>query len=143
MGVTADSSKAPPSNDKLVREWEEVRSKVHESGHRFNSRYAQLKYSGENIDPQEVLQYLTKTYERTAAMSVKTVTDHDSALGCIKELDAYLKNLLNVSSRLFRQVLPSGSRALSSELRRRLLSRSEHWKAEAHKVARSAGRARA
>ena len=71
MDVTADSSEAPSSNDQL-RAWEEFRSRLHESGHRFNYRHAQQKYSSENTNPQEVLKVLTKTFERTAAMAVKT-----------------------------------------------------------------------
>jgi len=145
MSVTALSPEASPSDDKLVREWKAVRSRLHEAEHRLNSRYAQRKYDGESIDPQEVLRYLAKTYDRAAAMAVKTVTDHDAALGCLKELNIYSRKLLKLSSRLFREVLPREGphtvQGLTSELRRRLLSRSEHWKAEAHKVARLAERA--
>ena len=77
-------------------------------------------------------------YERTVAMAVKTVTDHESAVACCTELDILLKKTVNFSSRWLRTVRPHESpeqaRALSSELRRRFLPRSEHWKAEAHKL---------
>jgi hypothetical protein len=146
MAVTTDSSEASPSNDKLMKEWEEFRSRLHESGHRFNSRYAQRMRSGRNISPQAYVQHLAKMYERTAAMTVKTVTDHASALGCVKELDIYLKKSLKLSSQLLREALPRESRnsvrALTFELHRRLLPRSEHWKAEAHNAARLAERAK-
>jgi hypothetical protein len=76
-------------------------------------------------------------YERTAAMAVQTVTDHDSALVCVRELESYLKSLLKAASKLLPEVLlregRSSSSAFISELRRRLLPRSE----DAHKVARS------
>jgi len=135
-----------PSNDKLMKEWEEFRSRLHESEHRFNSRYAQGIRSGRNINPQEYLQHLAKMYERTAAMTVKTVTDHASALECVRELDIYLKESLKLSSQLLREALPREScnnvRDLTFELHRHLLPRSEHWKAEAYKAARLAERAK-
>lgn len=140
MADIEDSSEVSPSGPDLRRQWEEFRSRLHESGHRFNFLYARQKDAGENLDPQEALRYLTKTYERTAAMAVNTVTDHESALACVKELDIFLKKMLKMSSRLLREMLPRESRAASealcSALRRRLLLRSEHWKAEAHKLAR-------
>ena len=119
--------------------WSKVRSRLHESEHRFNSRYAERYYAGGNADPQEVLDYFVTMYEPAVAMAVKTVTDHESAVACGTELDLLLKKILNICSRLLREVLPKESpekvKALCSELRRRLLPRSEHWKAEAHKLA--------
>jgi hypothetical protein len=86
-------------------------------------------------------------YDRSAALAVKTVSDYRSALACNEALDNFLKKYLNLSSRLFRAKLQKEPRttiqALSRELRRRLLPRSEHWKAEAHKRARLVGKARA
>jgi hypothetical protein len=146
MADAVDSPEVPPSDDRLIRAWSKFRSSLHESGYRFNSRYAQQKYDGAKADPQEIIEYLGTMYERTAAMAVKTVTDHESAVGCCTQLDIFLKKMLNVSSKLIREVLPQESRGmcktLSSELRRRLLPRSEHWKAEAHRLARKMQRIR-
>jgi len=144
MEVAPDAAQAANINVKLLKKWDEVRSSLHESGHRLNFRYAELRYAGENMAPHELLQYLIKTYETAAAMAVRTVADHDSALICAQELDVYLKNLLKVSAKLFRVVLRQKGRnnspEFTRELRRRLLSRSKPWKAEAHKMARSAAR---
>ena len=134
-----DFPKVPPSDDRILLAWSKVRSRLHESEHRFNSRYAERYYAGGNADPQEVLDYFVTMYEPAVAMAVKTVTDHESAVACGTELDLLLKKILNICSRLLREVLPKESpekvKALCSELRRRLLPRSEHWKAEAHKLA--------
>jgi hypothetical protein len=146
MADAVDSPEVPPSDDRILRAWSKFRSSLHESGHRFNSRYAQQKYDGVKTDPQETLEYLVTMYERTAAMVVKIVTDHESAVSCCAQLDIFLKKMLNVSSKLIREVNPQESRGmcktLSSELSRRLLPRSEHWKAEAHKLARKMQRIR-
>jgi hypothetical protein len=79
-------------------------------------------------------------------MAVKTVTDHESAVVCCTELDNFLKKMPSISSRLLREVLPQESpekiNALRFELRRRLLPGSEHWKAEAHRLARKVPRTR-
>jgi len=96
MSVTALSPEASPSDDKLVREWKAVRSRLHEAEHRLNSRYAQRKYDGESIDPQEVLRYLAKTYDRAAAMAVKTVTDHDAALGLPQRVEHLFEEIAEV-----------------------------------------------
>ena len=139
MADAVDSPEVPASDDRILRAWSKVRSGLHESEHRFNSRYAEQYYAGGNADPQEVLDYFVTMYEPAVAMAVKTVTDHESAVACCTELDILLKKTLNVCSRLLREVLPKESpekvKALCSELRRCLLPRSEHWKAEAHKLA--------
>jgi hypothetical protein len=147
MADAVDSPEAPPSDDRILRAWSKVRSSLHESEHRFNSRYAEQYYAGVTADSQETLEYLVTMYERAVAMAVKTVTDHQSAVACCTELDILLKKMLKVSSRLLREVLPKESQekagALCSELRRRLLPRSEHWKAEAHRLAQKIQRTRA
>jgi hypothetical protein len=141
-----DSPKAPASDDRIPQAWSKVRSILHESGYRFNSRYAQRKHDGVKTDPQETLEYLITVYERTAAMTVKTVTDHESAVACCTELDNFFEKMRKISSKLLRKVFPQESRetfnVLNSELRRRLLPRSEHWKAEAHRLARKVRRTR-
>ena len=146
MADAVDSPEVPPSDDRILRAWSKVRSSLHESEHRFNSRCAEQHYAGGNADTKEILEYFVTMYERTVAMAVKTVTDHESAVACCTELDILLKKTLHVSSRWLRTVLPKESpeqaRALSSELRRLLLPRSEHWKAEAHKLAQKTQRTR-
>ena len=140
MADEVDFPRVPPSDDRILLAWSKVRSRLHESEHRFNSRYAERYYAGGNADPQEVLDYFVTMYEPAVAMAVKTVTDHESAVACGTELDLLLKKILNICSLLLREVLPKESpekvKALCSELRRRLLPRSEHWKAEAHRLAR-------
>jgi hypothetical protein len=146
MADAVDSPEVPPSDDRILRAWSKVRSSLHESEHRFNSRYAEQYYAGGNLDPQEILEYFGTMYERAVAMAVMTVTDHESAVACCTELDILLKKTVNFSSRWLRTVRPQESpeqaRALSSELRRRLLPRSEHWKAEAHKLTQKTQRTR-
>jgi hypothetical protein len=146
MADAVDSPEAPLSDDRILRDWSKVRSGLHESEHRFNSRYAEQYYAGGNISPQEFLDYFVTMYEPAVATAVKTVTDHESAVDCCRELDILLKKTLNVCSRWLREVFPNESpekvKALCSELRRRLLPRSEHWKAEAHKLAQKMQRSR-
>ncbi len=146
MADAVDSPEVPLSDDRILRAWSKVRSSLHESEHRFNSRYAERYYAGGNADPQEVLDYFVTMYEPAVEMAVKTVTDHESAVACCTELNILLKKTLNVCSRLLREVLPKESpeevKALCSELRRRLLPRSEHWKAEAHRLAQKIQRTR-
>jgi hypothetical protein len=145
MRGEVESSVELPPDDPLRGDWEQFLSLLYESGHRANARYAQLKYDGKDLNPQEVVDHLLKTYERTAALAVKTVTDHQSALAYSKDLDRFLKRILSLSSRLFRakcQREPGTKlQAFCTELHRRLLARSEHWKAEAHKQVRLTGRA--
>jgi hypothetical protein len=126
------------SNNQFGPEWEEFCSITAESGHRFNSRYARRKSTGRNPDPEEILQYLTKLYDRTARVAVKRVTDYQSALRCIEGLNAFLKPMLKLSSKLLSECLPPEKVKTSlATLRLHLLARSEHWKAEAQKRARS------
>jgi hypothetical protein len=82
MADEVDSLEAPASDDRILRAWAKVRSSLHQSGHRFNSRCAEQHYAGVNADPEEILEYFVTMYERTVAMAVKTVTDHESAIGC-------------------------------------------------------------
>jgi aspartokinase len=146
MADAVDSPEVPLSDDRILRAWSKVRSSLHESEHRFNSRCAEQHYAGVNADPQEILEYFVTMYERGVAMAVKTVTDHESAVACCAAFDILSKKTLNLCSRYLRTVLPKERpeqvRALSSELRRRLLPRSEHWKAEAHKLAQKIQRTR-
>jgi hypothetical protein len=138
MNDPGEASKTSSSNDRLGPEWEEFCSRLEESGHRFNARYAQRKSVGEDLDPHEAVQYFIQQYERTAALAVKQVKDHESALGCVEGLDDFLKRMLKLSSRLLRPRLRRESFTTSqAELRRCLLLRSERWKADGFKRARS------
>jgi hypothetical protein len=65
MADAVHSPEAPPLDDRILRAWSKVRSSLHESGHRFNSRYSQQQCAGVNADPQETLEYLITMYERT------------------------------------------------------------------------------
>jgi hypothetical protein len=131
---------ALPGDDAMLRAWSKVRSILHESGHRFNSRFAQQEYAGLKADPQETIDHFISNYDLAVAMAVKTVTGHESAVDCCTELDILLEKMLNVFSELILVQHPKASqkklKALRSDLRRHLLPRSEHWKAEAHKFAR-------
>ena len=143
MAEIDEASKAPSENDLLHRQWPDTRSILHEQGHRFNSGFAKLRNSGKLSDPQKMVQYLAAVFDHTAALAVKTVTSHESAARCCDELATLLSEVLKRSSKLFRLQLPPESRkGAQTELRRRLLERSEHWKAEAYKRGRLAERAR-
>jgi hypothetical protein len=98
MNDPGEASKTSSSNDRLGPEWEEFCSRLEESGHRFNARYAQRKSVGEDLDPHEAVQYFIQQYERTAALAVKQVKDHESALGCVEGLDDFLKRMLKSNS---------------------------------------------
>jgi hypothetical protein len=63
MADAVDSPEVPPSDDRILRAWSKVRSSLHESEHRFNSRYAEQYYAGGNADPQEILDYFVTMYE--------------------------------------------------------------------------------
>ena len=63
MDDAVDSPEAPLTDDRILRDWSKVRSGLHESEHRFNSRYAEQYYAGGNISPQEFLDYFVTMYE--------------------------------------------------------------------------------
>jgi hypothetical protein len=129
----------------IQRDWLEYRSKIHEMGHRFNSRYAQQKLKNVTRDPEETLRYLARVYDTTAAAAVKAVTDHESAVACGERLDEFGNAFIRQSLALIRSGLGPDRRTdakdLVSRLGRQLLPRSEYWKAEAHKRALQGARA--
>jgi hypothetical protein len=128
------------ADDPLSRDRLECRSKLHERGHRFDERYAQQRLKGMHGDPEKTLKYFVKQYDATAKMVANNVLDHESAVKAAEELDAFWQPFLKWSSQLIRAQLPRERRAeskgLLAKLRRQLLPRSSHWKAEAHKSAR-------
>src|SRR5260370_30520522 len=136
----AQDLEALPVDDHTLRAWSKVRSLLHEAGHRFNSTFAQQEYAGVTADPEETINHFMTNYELAVAMAVKTVTGHESAVACCAELDILLKKMLNVFSQLILVQHPKTSqekaKALRSDLCPPLLPRSQHWKAEAHKLAR-------
>src|SRR5215469_18481397 len=127
-------------SDDLMQAWSVFRSTLNESGHRFNSQNAQRKFAGVKTHPQEILAYLMKNYERAAAMAIKTISDEESAVACGKTLDRFSTRVVRISSKLLPVLMPDASseaiKTLICELRRRLLPRSEHWKAKGHRRAR-------
>src|SRR5260370_25231975 len=85
MADAVDSPQVPLSDDRILRAWSKVRSSLHESEHRFNSRYAERYYAGANADPQEGLDYFETMYEPAVEMSGKTVTPHQSRRACFTQ----------------------------------------------------------
>ena len=69
---------------------------------------------------------------------VHTVKDHSSALACCKGLDACAKKVEKLFPNLLQadddQITQDVVRKLGAHLHQRLLRRSEHWKAEAHRT---------
>jgi len=146
MADDTGTPKKALTDDAIQRDWSDVRSRMHESGYRYNEGFAQRQLTGKSIDPDCVLNYLADQYERTAKMMVKIVTDHDSAVTCCKGLDDLWKPFLKESRTIIRQSQQRGdhskSQQILTQLHQRILPRSEHWKAEAHRVVRRVQRTR-
>ncbi|PWU03907.1 MAG: hypothetical protein C5B51_17960 [Terriglobia bacterium] len=130
------------ADDSLSPDWLEYRSKLHERGHRLDEQYAQQKLKGLQGDPEKNLKYLVNLYDAVAKMLTHNVVNHQSAVKAAEELDAFWKPFLSRSLQVIRSRLPREKRAESKDLlqklRRQLLPRSSHWKAEAHRRARRA-----
>jgi hypothetical protein len=124
-----DSSKLLRPRDPQFEAWQQFLAETHGAGHRYNSK---------SQSPAAKLKYFVKMYAKSGAMMVRTVRDHSSALACGKGLDAGAKNVERFFAKLLQadddQITQDVVRKLGANLHQRLLRRSEHWKAEAHRT---------
>jgi hypothetical protein len=127
MPKTVDSSKLLPPRDPQYLAWQQFLAETHGAGHRYNSK---------DQSPAAKLEYFVEMYDKAGAMMVRTVKDHSSALACGTGLDACAKKVEGLFPKLLQagddQIAQDVVRKLGANLHRRLLRRSEHWKAEAH-----------
>ena len=76
-------------------------------------------------------------YDYFGSITVRTVIDHSSALACSRQLDGCAKRMEKLFPKFLQagadHIAQDGVRKLGANLYQRLLRRSEHWKAEAHR----------
>jgi len=118
--------------DPKYADWVKYLSTTDEASHRFNSQRPSVRKTAD---------YMARQYSRAAALIIETVTDYASAEQCGQRLDSFAKRVLRMFPKLVSVAVPSHDhlelRKVESQLRERLLRRSEFWKAEAQKAARS------
>jgi hypothetical protein len=121
-----DPSKRVRRSHAQYRQWVQFLSTMNAAAHRFNSGRQSAR---------ETADYLVAHFDAPARAMLETVGDYSSALVCGKALD----DLVLTCLAWFRQwiqvaALPPSkrpSRKAHNDLRKRLMRRAEHWKAEA------------
>jgi hypothetical protein len=121
-----DPSKQVPRSHPKYREWVKFLSTIDKAAHRFNSAVPSSRRAAD---------YLVRHFDATARALLETVGEYSSALVCGKVLDSLVLHVLAWFRRWIREAAfpPSKrpSRKAHNDLRKRLLRRAEHWKAEA------------
>jgi hypothetical protein len=127
MDKMRDPSKQVARNHPKYREWVKFLSTIEEEAHRFNSQRPSSRKTAD---------YLVRHFDATGRAMLETVGDYSSALLCGKVLDDLVLRVLAWFRRWIRAAaLPPSkrpSRKVHNDLRKRLMRRAEHWKAEAH-----------
>ena len=121
-----DPSKLVPRTHPKYRDWLKFLSSIKDAAHRFNS---------EKRSAAEAADYLVGYFDHTARALLETVGDYASALKCGTELDNLVPEFLAWYRAWVRAAALTRSKPSRKEiddLRKRLLRRAEHWKAEAH-----------
>lgn len=122
-----DASKMLPRDDPQYEVWVTSLTTVNERAHRFNSGPRSAR---------EAADYLVQHFDDTGRTMLEMVNDYSSAVVCGKHLDRLVPLFLRWFQKwIVAAALPKSkrpSRKAQNEVRKRLLYRAEHWKAEAH-----------
>ena len=84
MPKIVDASKLIPPRDTHYEAWQQFLAETFGAGHRYNTK---------DQSPAARANYFLSMYDKGAALMVRTVKDHSSALACARGLDACAKKL--------------------------------------------------